>query len=263
MGFVAIVFRAILAGGAAEGDRDKEVSGDSVIRAKVGESEIVITTTSRVGGAIHSLTWGGQEFINSADHGRQLQTAWNADAGITPIQSETLNPTEAGARDDGAGPTSSSKLLQLHAERNILTTLSRPAFWLKPGETSGGHPARNKILLSDHLLAKRVQIGMPGLPHAIDYRVTVTIPAGERDTSCVMEALTGYMPPEFEKFWTYDASKNELDSLDDGPGEQTLPIVFSTADGRFAMGTFSPARTRRGAKLVLATAGGNSKLSRL
>ena len=78
--------------------------GDAEIRAPVGESEIVITTTSRLAGAIHSLTWNGKEFIDSFDHGRQLQSASNFDAG-TPITGETFNPTEAGSRDDGAGPS--------------------------------------------------------------------------------------------------------------------------------------------------------------
>ena len=78
------------------------VSGDAQIRAKAGPSEIVITTTSRLAGAIHSLTWNGREFIDSADHGRQLQSASNFDAG-SRITGETYNPTEAGSRFDGAG----------------------------------------------------------------------------------------------------------------------------------------------------------------
>jgi hypothetical protein len=56
-------------------------TGDSVIRGKAGSSEIVITTTARVSGAIHSLTWGGKEFIDSYDHGRQMQSAANFDSG--------------------------------------------------------------------------------------------------------------------------------------------------------------------------------------
>ena len=35
-----------------------------------GDSKIVITTTSRLAGAIHSLTWSGHEFINTTNHGR-------------------------------------------------------------------------------------------------------------------------------------------------------------------------------------------------
>ena len=45
-----------------------QVSGNATIRASVGDSEIVITTTDRLAGAIHSLTWNGKEFIDSHDH---------------------------------------------------------------------------------------------------------------------------------------------------------------------------------------------------
>ena len=58
--------------------------GNAVIRARAGSSEIVIRTTARLAGAIDSLTWNGREFINSTDHGRQLQSASNLDCG-TPI----------------------------------------------------------------------------------------------------------------------------------------------------------------------------------
>src|SRR4051794_30788752 len=91
-----------------------EPNGDAVIRGKMGPSEVVITTTTRVAGAIHSLTWGGREFIDSADHGRQLQSASNLDCGRRFIP-EVFNPTEAGSAADGAGPTSSSKLLRIRA----------------------------------------------------------------------------------------------------------------------------------------------------
>ena len=59
-------------------DQDQP-SGHAVIRAKAGPSEIVITTTPRLAGAIHSVAWNGKEFIDSTDHGRQLQSAANFD----------------------------------------------------------------------------------------------------------------------------------------------------------------------------------------
>ena len=215
-------------------------SGEAAIHGQADKSEIVIKTTSRLAGAIDSLTWGGMEFINSYDHGRQLQTAWNLNAGISPIAGETFNPTEAGSRDDGVGSKTSSKLLKLHAHGNILETSAQPAFWLAPGEKSGGKPARNKTVVSDHLLSKHITIGYKNWPHAIDYHVTISIPATEHHTQGVFEALTGYMPPAFEKFWTLDEKSGQLQPLDDGPGEQPHPIVFSTADGSHAMGVWSP-----------------------
>ncbi len=215
------------------------VSGDSAIRAPAGRSEIVITTTSRLAGAIHSLTWGGREFIDSADHGRQLQSAANFDAG-KPFFPEVFNPTEAGSRDDGAGLKSTSRLLRLKAGERELETTTQLAFWLLPGEKSAGHLAYNDRTLSNHVLKKQVRIGYRNLPQAIEYVTTFKVPADERHTVAQFETLTGYMPPEFEKFWGFDAGSGKLLPLDDGPGEQPKPVVLATADEQFAMGVISP-----------------------
>lgn len=216
-----------------------EPAADMVIRAPAGGSEIVITTTARLAGAIHSLTWQGKEFINSADHGRQLQSASNLDLG-TPITGETFNPTEAGSRRDGAGATSSSRLLHARATPNALQTLSQMAFWLTPGERSGGVLAKNTTILSDHLLTKRVQIGYRDQPNVIRYDVTFSLPIGERHQQAVFEAVTAYLPPEFSQFWQFDAAKGELQPVSDGPGEISQPIVLSVPDDTHALGIFAP-----------------------
>ena len=215
------------------------VGGDAVIRAPAGGSEIVIKTTSRTAGAIASLQWGGKEFLNASDHGRELQTCWNGNAGVEPLADETFNPTEAGSLDDDRGATSSSRLLEFQARGNQLDTFSQPAFWLNPGETSGGKPARNPTLLSNDRLRKRVVIGYKSLPHAIDCQLTVSLAAEDRNTCCVIEAMTGYMPPEFDQFQVFDPKTGTLAPVGDGPGEQALPLVFSTADGKYAMGVYS------------------------
>jgi hypothetical protein len=221
-------------------------NGDATIRAKAGASEIVVRTTARVAGAIHSLTWGGKEFIDSYDHGRQLQSASNLDCGEKEFFPETFNPTEAGSRSDGIGERTSSRLLKIKAKGRELETTSQMAFWLTPGEKSAGHPARNTMVRSEHLLTKRVRLGYKDLPHAIEYSVTFTLPRGERHTYAQFEALTGYMPPEFSRFWTFDPATSLLAPLTDGPGEQVLPVVFSTPDGAHAMGIYSPDQPSRG-----------------
>lgn len=222
-------------------------SGDAVIRARAGPSDVVITTTDRLAGAIHSLTWNGKEFIDSADHGRQLQSAASFDcAKPGEFWAECYNPTEAGSRADGVGPKSSSKLLRLRAQGAELETVTRMAFWLAPGEESSGRPALNEAILSRHLVRKRVRIGYDDLPHVIDYEVVFTVPPGERHTVGQFEALTGYMPPEFERFRQYDVRNGQLHELDDGPGEQAWPVVFATPSGSHAMGVFSPDQPSRG-----------------
>jgi hypothetical protein len=221
------------------------ITGDATIRSAAGPNPTVITTTDRLAGAIHSLIWNGREFIDSADHGRQLQSALNADAGA-PIAAETFNPTEAGSRRDGAGPNSTSRLLHRIADGNRLQTTTQMAFWLAPGESSSGQPAKNTTRLSNHLLTKRVTIGCDGHEQLLQYDVTFSLPVDESHRQVVFEALTGYMPPEFDTFWRFDPRERKLVSLSDGPGEQADPVVLATADGRYAMGVLGQPATAKG-----------------
>lgn len=217
------------------------VDGDSVIRGKAGEAEIVIKTTNRLAGAIDSLTWNGVQFIDSFDHGRQLQSALSFDGGSDePFWAERFNPTEAGSRGDHTGDTSTSRLIHLSAADNLLETRVQMAFWLPPGEKSFGRPAINQTELSNHQISKQVRIGWKELPHVIRYETTFHVAGNEPHRFAQFEALTGYMPEHFNQFLTWDPRQNRLQSLDDGPGEQALPIVFSTADKQHAMAIFCP-----------------------
>jgi hypothetical protein len=227
---------------AAETPAAPGVAGDAVIRGAAGGSEIVITTTSRLAGAIHSLTWGGREFIDSLDHGRQLQSASNLDVD-GKLLNECFNPTEAGCERDMAGPTSSSRLLYLSARDRELVTVTQMAFWLRPGQASGGNPALNTTVLSNHLLEKHVRIGVGEFEHAVRHAITFTLPADERHERATFEILTGYMPPEFSTFLGLRPD-GTLEELGPGPGEQLLPVILATADGEHAMGCWSPATSR-------------------
>ena len=93
--------------------------------------------------------------------------------------------------------------------------------------------------------AKRVTVGYKGLPHAVEYRVTFLVP-NEKHTYAQFEAVTGYMPPAFGTFLRFDATAGKLQPLADGPGEQADPVVLSTADGRHAMGVYSPDQPSKG-----------------
>ncbi len=213
--------------------------GNATIRAKAGSSEVVMITTARLAGAIHSLRWNGREFIDSYDHGRQLQSASNLDNG-TPITDETFNPTEAGSRRDATGPASSSRLLRMHVEPSELETSTQMAFWLAPGEKSGPNLAKNTTVLSNHLLTKRVCIGYQSLPHVISYDVTFQLPKAERHHQAVFETLTGYMPPEFDRFLQFNAKTGALEPLSYGPAEGPHPLVLSLPSGTHAMGIYAP-----------------------
>lgn len=223
-------------------DPAKVPNANLVIRKPAGGSEIVITTTARLAGAVHSLNWNGKEFIDSTDHGRQLQSACSFDAG-SEFWAEAYNPTEAGSRDDGAGQKSTSRLRHSLATNDSLQTTTQMAFWLAPGQLSEKFLAKNTTTLSNHFVTKRVQIGMPERSHVVRFDVTFSVPIGERHSFAQFEALTGYMPEDFRAFWFFRPQTGELESLTDGPGEQPFPVVLATEDGSHAMGIISRAAT--------------------
>jgi hypothetical protein len=211
-------------------------TGAASISSSFGGSDIVITATGRVAGAIHSLRWRGKEFVNSYDHGRQIQSASSFDG-----LGECYNPTEAGSEADGTGPFTTSALLNIRVAGRTLLTESLMAYWAAPGQGSGGCPpwigGRNLTYLSQHKLIKQVTIGVDGVPNAIDHVVTFQVPRPYG--SAVFEALTAYLQPEFSQFWTFEPGTGARRPLTDGPGEQNLPIIFSTPGGDYAFGIYS------------------------
>jgi len=206
-------------------------------------SRIVITASSQFAGAISSVTWNGKEFINATDHGRELQSASSFDG-----FGECFNPTEAGSVNDGNGETSTSKLLAWNSSDSVLKTQVQMAFWLQPGAAypngCGGNPkiteAQNPTALSNHILSKQLTLNYAGIQNAIEYLVDFYVP--EHHSSATFETLTGYMPPEFSQFWTFDPKTGLIQPLSSTlpDNEQPLPLILSTPDGKFAMGIYSP-----------------------
>ena len=225
------------------------VSGDAEISGTIGGKPLVIRTTSRLAGAIDSVKWDGVEFIDSHDHGRQLQSALNADVdGVFHV--ECYNPTEAGSVVDALGPKSTSRLEFLSTKDGLLTTRTQMAYWLAPGMKSGGHLAQNTTLLSGHILKKQVRIGRPGMNHVLDYKVTFDLPSDRPHKFLQFEALTGYMPWSFSEELRFDAKTETLVPLPRQNGEQRDPVVLSTPSGSHAMGVFTPERPRAGQPAV-------------
>jgi hypothetical protein len=230
---------------ATAGAQTPVVSGDAELTGLIGGKPLVIRTTSRLAGAIDSVKWDGVEFIDSHDHGRQLQSAINADVdGVFHV--ECYNPTEAGSVADALGPKSTSRLEALSVKDGILTTRTQMAYWLAPGLRSHGRLAQNTELVSNHVLTKRVRIGRPGMDHVLDYKVTFTVPGDRPHKYLQFEALTGYMPALFSEEHRFDAKTATLVPVPRGNGEVRDPIVLSTPSGSHAMGVFTPDRPPAG-----------------
>ncbi len=214
---------------------------------------IAISTSARTASAVSSVVWNGVEFIDDHDHGRQLQSASNHGVVGQAFCAEGYNPTQAGSVNDGAGPTSTSTLTAEQVVGNQLTTSGKMAFWQAPGQTNPvGCTAYNTTLLSDHGISTKYSLGVvvngAWVDNLIRHDVTFTIPdpPGVDFFYHQMEALTGYMPPSFSVFHTWNPASNQLSTIAAPNAEQPLPLIVSTADNQFAMGVFSPGLPQAG-----------------
>jgi hypothetical protein len=188
-------------------------------------SPVQVCAYVRHAGAVGSLKWKGIEFINRSDHGRELQSAVSYDG-----LGEADNPTEAGSQDDGGQPISSSLFFGIKSAGANLATKARMAFW---------KPFRGQTI-STTFLAKDVTVGWQGFPNVVKYDVSIRV--GEAHSRIGFEALTGYMPPSFDQFYTYRAK--HLTPLASPSGDlamahQPLPIIVVDRKRGVAMGIWS------------------------
>ena len=218
------------------------VDGNRTISVQILGSTLTLQTRSRFAGAISALTWKGQSFINSRDHGRELQSdVFFNNFGVC------YNPTEAGSRANGAGNRSSSVLRAIKVRGNQLWTVTQMAFWLQPGQSSyprvcGSHTylhrAVNRAVLSKVVLHKHLTIGLRDFHNVLRDSLTFDVPARYR--SATFEALTGYMPPRFSQAFYFHPWSMRLIPARGRRGEQPYPVIRSTPDHRYAMDIYCP-----------------------
>jgi hypothetical protein len=219
-------------------------AADVAITGTVNGSPLTISAnTTKFAGAINSVTYRGQQYVNATDHGRELQSASSFDG-----YGECYNPTEAGSRNDGTSSTSSSISLSATNTGGVLQTSTNMAFWLAPGTNYGmacgsstATTAQNTTVQSGHTFSKTVSLGYAGVPNLIGYDVNFHVT--EAHTSATFEALTGYMPATFNKFLTYDPNAKQLTKMTAGATGTAvyLPVIVATTNGTSAMGVTSPA----------------------
>jgi len=195
---------------------------------------VMVTATDRSAGAIESLQWGGTEFLDASDHGRNLQSAVSFDG-----LGECDNPTEAGSSRDGWRPNaSSSRLLTWSAANNVLSTRAQMAYWLRLGQRSAGcTQGMIETRLSSTRLVKTVRF-LPGFPNVLEHRISFEL--ARPRALAQFEVLTAYMPEHFDTFYRFNPAGGRMEPLSDGPGEQGLPVVLATSDGTHALGLLTP-----------------------
>ncbi len=214
------------------------------ITADVAGSPLTLSVNpGKFAGAIDSITFRGVEYIDTHDHGRELQSAIQTDN-----LGECLNPTEAGAVSDGAGNTTSSRTLLVTNQSNILRTTTQAAFWLSPDQSYGRacspfrseRSAQNHTPLSNYKIARTTHFFGHEIPNLVMIDTSFSIP--EAHSSASVEALTGYLPPQFSKFYSYDPTARRLTPLiaNTTGGHSDIPLIVATPDGQNAMGVISP-----------------------
>jgi len=198
----------------------------------IAANGIGICGSWRVAGAIDYLAWNSMQFINTYDHGRELQIA------ISNMSGECYNPTEAGSSNDGTGTTSTSRLLGVNTAGNVYRTTSLPAFWLAPGQIDpDGCRAVNIQYVSNYETSKAITIGYLGMWNAIQYLISIRVP--EHQSYLQVEAPTGYMPQHtFSSFWTISLATGRLTAVSGGPAETTDPVIIGSPNGAYAMGAY-------------------------
>jgi alpha-tubulin suppressor-like RCC1 family protein len=222
-----------------------QVNGNTTITAPVFGSPLTISTSSQFGGAISSLKWGGKEFINDWDHGRQLQV--NAQFFN---RFECYNPYEAGTKEDQNLSKTSSKLLSISAVGNRLESETQMSWYLSTRETRPGFgdycgdpqfwlpvPSPYTVPLSDYRVHKTVSIGFAGLPNVIEFLSELYVPEPVLKGLNQIVAVTPY---EFTSVWSYDVVSKEYRRMRGLSGEDDLIKVVATLDGNYALGFYSP-----------------------
>lgn len=225
------------------------------LRGEFKGRTVMVTATTRSAGAIESLQWGGVEFLDSNDHGRDLQSAISFDN-----LGECDNPTEAGSSKDGNRPqTTSSRLHRGVVIDNVLSTSSHMAYWVRKGHHSAtcAAPLNDGASspVSSTRLSKTVRF-LPGYDNVLEHRITFDL--ARPRAYAVIEVLTAYMPDHFDTFYRYNPASDRLDALSDGPGEQELPVVLAMRDGTHALGLYTP---QTGAETLVGPGYGRFRLS--
>ncbi|MDI3299784.1 hypothetical protein QZM62_16370 [Burkholderia multivorans] len=215
--------------------------GDGVIEKRIGDSTVRLETSARFGGSVSSIIFRGVEYVDTWDHGRELQSAASFDR-----LGECFNPTEAGSSADKKLPTTSTKVIAAEVGRDWIATKADMAFWLPPGQDykrkcgTGDYPtithAVNTSIRGGYILDKRISIGTSVAPNVIVDRVTYVVPEAHRFGT--FEAATVYTPVSFSKRYVFNPDTGET-SPTTFFGEQALPVILATDDGSSAIGVFS------------------------
>jgi hypothetical protein len=212
--------------------------------AEFGNSTIAVKTSAGFGGSISSLVYGGQEFINTSDHGRELQMAMFLDN-----LGECLNPTEAGNFKDQPG-TSSTRILSTSVGPGTFFSHVNPAYYVLQGQQAGStNPCTTGVMATNpsaDQFKKWVTVGAGGNAHVIEYKAYYRL--SQSRSTVYFEAPTAYLRNIFNRHLRFNPANGELHEyreIDSDANQATnylggtVPAILAAGDG-WAMGMWSP-----------------------
>lgn len=246
---IAILFFTALLTGCDSGG-----GGGGAVVTIASSAITLYANLGKFAGAVSSIKWMGHELVNANDHGRLWQTALQIDG-----YGECFNPTEAGASLDRK--SSSSKLLahSTDSSNRILATQVAAAYWTINPASNTSCPQGNAPGVtsqpSDVIIGKRVEVGALGNQNIIEWRVEVKAARAQKRMG--IEILTGYLPPEFDRAFTYtrNGELSEVFGWGPVPGypgadmvqasnyDKLRPIIFIKDGGACAVSVWRPTAT--------------------
>lgn len=185
---------------------------------------IRLRSNRAAGGAIWSWTWNGTEFVNTWDHGREIQSA---------LFVANVNPNEAG--DTYSSPSfvpaarHGSPLEIAYNSGTTQVTRAVPLEWTP--ESSGGGGS-NPVVWRDLLLGKDVTLNFDNMGPVAQYTTVLYTPYAL--TNAGMEIPTGYLRANFDTFWVYDAPSDVITQVFPPPQCPPAPpytVVFAPEHG--------------------------------
>lgn len=173
---------------------------------------IVVGASARFGGAVYSLKCGGFEHLDSSDHGRELQSAWQYNN-----TGEAQNPTEAGSSANGAGQLSSSRILSASVSGATLKTRINPSYWY----------AYNGAIVSPDFFEKTVTLGHQGHSNVLVHECELYV-GDPYNNFLSVEGLTAYTPVTFTRMFLVDRATSV-------PTEMIAPYTWTPSTDHYPL----------------------------
>ena len=184
---------------------------------------VTVESNEVAGGATWRWFWNGLQFVNHADYGREIQSAFYYGT------RQDVNPNEAG---DGLtfsflDPSirHGSPVLQFKNQGTTQITRAVPLDWdpsLHGGDQD--HP----LIWESMILGKDLTLNFNNLGSVAKYTTHLVLPAASHGT---LAMPAGYLLSSFNRYWTYDARSKTLAEVSAAMPDGCLSLNGSSFGG--------------------------------